>query len=420
MPAPSNPLNLTSFDSALKVYYTSDKVKNLVLKDNPFLAMVAKGTTFTGRNMPIPLTIGNPQGVAGDFAAAQANAVSSRTEAFTITRKHAYGVVNIDNETMEASASDKGAWFAARTNEIDGILLSVTRKIATDCYGTGTGLLGTVTAYTTGDTFFTLVDINDITNFSLGMRLTYSLTDGGAAGAGGATAMFVSALNYDLGRVTLSLTQGGAAAPISTTFTALTTGVTAFMYRFGANMITPGAMPLSGIRGWVPDSAPTSTLFNGLDRTPDPALGGLRFDASALSIEEGLQKAAHKCKQFGAKVDTVFMNPVPYGDLMISQAGKVVIENVVVKANIGFEAIVLQTPAGKVRIVSDANCPSTRAFMLKMDTWKLWSLGDAPKVLDSDGLRVLRNPTEDSVQVRTGYYAELACSAPGWNMNIRL
>lgn len=417
MPAPTNPLNLTSFDSALKTYYTSDKVKNLVLKDHPFLAMVAKNTTFTGRNMPIPLTIGNPQGVAGNFADAQTNAISSRTEAFTITRKHAYGVTVIDNETMDASANDRGAWFSARTNEIDGILQSVTNKLARDCYGTGTGLLGTV-VYTGNNTYFTLSDLNDITNFELGMRLTYSTTDGGAVGTGGGTAKYVVQIDIDTGRVYLSATQGGAAADIDDVWTAFATGV--FVYRHGANIMTASHAPITGIRGWVPDSAPTSTTFNGLDRTPSYALGGLRYDGSALSIEEALQKGAHQCARVGAKVDTCFVNPIVYGDLMISQAGKVVIDNVKVDANIGFDSIVLHTPAGKIRVVSDVDCPSTRAFMLKMNTWKLHSLGETPKILQSDGLRVLRSASADSVEVRCGYYAELACDAPGWNMNIKL
>ena len=55
-----------------------------------------------------------------------------------------------------------------------------------------------------------------------------------------------------------------------------------------------------------------------------------------------------------------------------------------------------------------------------MNVWKLYSLGKAPRILDSDGMRFLRDSNADSVEVRVGYYAQLGCRAPGWNCNINL
>ena len=58
--------------------------------------------------------------------------------------------------------------------------------------------------------------------------------------------------------------------------------------------------------------------------------------------------------------------------------------------------------------------------MLQMDVWKLYSLGKAPKILDSDGLKFLRDSTADSVEVRVGYYAQLGCRGPGYNVRVAL
>ena len=58
--------------------------------------------------------------------------------------------------------------------------------------------------------------------------------------------------------------------------------------------------------------------------------------------------------------------------------------------------------------------------MLTMNVWKLYSLGKAPKILDTDGLKMLRESTSDAVEVRVGYYAQLGCRAPGFNVNIQL
>ena len=58
--------------------------------------------------------------------------------------------------------------------------------------------------------------------------------------------------------------------------------------------------------------------------------------------------------------------------------------------------------------------------MLSMSFWKLYSLGKCPKILDSDGLRMLRESNADAVEVRVGYYAQLGCRAPGFNATIAL
>lgn len=51
-------LDLTSFASALKAHYTSDKVENMVYMDNPLLAIMPKYESFGGKNLPIPIIYG--------------------------------------------------------------------------------------------------------------------------------------------------------------------------------------------------------------------------------------------------------------------------------------------------------------------------------------------------------------------------
>lgn len=44
-------LDLTTFASALKQHYTSDKIENMVYPDNPTLALVSKMESFGGKNL---------------------------------------------------------------------------------------------------------------------------------------------------------------------------------------------------------------------------------------------------------------------------------------------------------------------------------------------------------------------------------
>lgn len=46
-------LDMSSFASALKVHYTSDRIQNMVYADNPLLAMIKKYEQFGGKNLPI-------------------------------------------------------------------------------------------------------------------------------------------------------------------------------------------------------------------------------------------------------------------------------------------------------------------------------------------------------------------------------
>ena len=66
-------LNMTTFASALKSPYTNDRIENMVYKDNPLLALVAKYENFGGVNLPIPIKYGVPQGRSADFLTAQGN-----------------------------------------------------------------------------------------------------------------------------------------------------------------------------------------------------------------------------------------------------------------------------------------------------------------------------------------------------------
>ena len=50
-----------------------------------------------------------------------------------------------------------------------------------------------------------------------------------------------------------------------------------------------------------------------------------------------------------------------------------------------------------------------------MDTWALYSMGDAIQVLSHDGQRMLRQNGYDGVEIRMGGYYQMGCRAPGYN-----
>ena len=65
-------LDMVSFEAALKEHYTDDRVKNLVYKNNPLLAVLPKMERFGGKNLPIPIQFGVPGSRSASFADALA------------------------------------------------------------------------------------------------------------------------------------------------------------------------------------------------------------------------------------------------------------------------------------------------------------------------------------------------------------
>lgn len=402
-------LDLTSFAAALKQHYTQDRVENMVYRDNPLLAMMKKYESFGGKNLPIPIIYGNPQGRSADFANAQSNKTNSQLKDFVLTRSKDYSLASIDNETLEASKGNANAFLEAATVEIDGAIQSITRSLAVAMYGTGSGSIGRIAASTTiASPTIQLSDVEDVTNFEVGQTLVLSTANGGGTVKAG-TAQIVG-VDRDAGTVTLNDDIDNLVA---------TAAVNDYIFVQGDY-----DAKIKGLEAWLPSTAPTSTPFFSVDRTSDSSrLAGIRVDGSALPIEEALVKAANRVAREGGRPDHVFMSFSKFNDLVNSLGSKVQYVQEQVKAGqgyVGFQTIMIYGPRGTIKVIPDQNCPSDRAFMLQMDVWKLYSLGKCPRILDTDGLKMLRESNADAVEIRVGYYAQLGCKAPGFNANIKL
>ena len=369
----------------------------MVYKDNPFLAMIAKYEDFGGENLKLPIKYGIPQGRSATFADAQANKTNTQLKAFLLTRVSDYSLASIANETIEASKGNANAFMEAATVEIDGAIESATRSLAISLFGDGSGQIGVVgslaTTTASNDTI-TLATIDDITNFEVGMQLNFGTAT---------TNKEISTINRDTGVILVNAASGAT--------------TTEAIYVDGDK-----DNKLKGLGAWLPATAPsTGDSFFGVDRSADASrLGGIRFDGSSLPLEEALIGAAARVAREGGKPDVCFMNYSNFADLEKALGSKVSYVDVKVSPEIGFRGVLIHGPRGPIKVVPDQNCPKDVAYMLQMDVWKLYSLGKAPKILDSDGLKFLRDSSADSVEVRVGYYAQLGCRGPGYNVRIAL
>lgn len=242
----------------------------------------------------------NPQGTSAAFATAQANKTNSQLKDFVLTRRSFYSLASISNEVLEASKGNSNAFMEAATTEIDGAIQSATRQLAIALYGTGSGSIGQVANSSFATPTLQLSNVEDVTNFEVGMKLQTSASNGGGSVRAGT--LTIIGVDRDAGTVTMSGNLSAGIAAIAQNDYIVVEG------NYDALV--------SGVRAWVPDSAPTSSPFFGVDRTADSTrLGGIRFDGSAMPIEEALIAAASRVAREGGKPTHCFMNYTEYADL---------------------------------------------------------------------------------------------------------
>ena len=420
LPGPSPVLNQTggpsfSFDlgaanAALKELYDDQKIANLVYKNNPFLAMVPKMEEFGGKYMPIPLIINTSQGRSGTFANAQSQQTAATVESFALTRTQNYSIAQIDNQTMLASKTDKMAFINGATVVIDGAIRALTNSLATQIFRDGTGAIGTISAASTLGTVV-LTNASDVVNFEVNMTIeARDPLNPATPKAGGP--IYITAVNRSTGTLQVSTSMGTYVAPSAW---AATVGDT-------LNVIGDYNVALKGLAAWVPQNTPTSASFFSVDRSTDPTrLAGVRYDGSQQSIEEALIDASLLVAREGGLPDVCITNYASYAALEKSLGAKAQYISFDGPAKLYYPGILINGAAGQIKVFPDRSCPAKTAFLLQMDTWKLYSLGPAPHIAKyADGLEMLRVYNSDAAELRVVSYAQLGCNAPGFNANVKL
>ena len=406
--------NLTTLNALLKTLYPQSDITKMFYENAPFLAMVPKAKDFKGNVAQIALRYSTTQGRSQDFATAQNNATAAAYAKWLLTRAHDYSIFNIDNETLLA-AKDKGAIVEGLETEVDAAMDAIKRALQIDLYGNAGGSRGYGNgAWVVTGTVITLGRIQDIVNFEANMVLQAATTDG-TSGAIKKGTVTVLGVDRDLGTITLTAAANAGIATIANTD-----------FLFQAGDFLSAKSKIMGLGGWIPATAPiTGDNFFGLDRSVDPyRLAGVRFTANnslaGQAIEESLQRAATRIAREGGRPTHAFLNNDDYLALQLSLGSRLAYTEATTDVGVGFKGIEVAAGSVMLKCFADPNCPQGTCFVLQLDTWKLWSLGECPMFLGEagDGLRMLRNPTTDSFQGRIGYYAQLYCTAPGYNGRI--
>jgi hypothetical protein len=395
-------LDTSSASAVLKQYYSNQRVIQLTYEDAPLYAMIKKVKDFAGLNYPLPMRVTNPQGRSNTFANAQAQKVPSNFKTFTLSRASDYSLASISTEAILASETDPGAFLKLATAEIDGALESLKRSLQWALYGDGSGALAAIASVSSANPeVLTLSNVEDVVRFEIGQLIEARNGATTRVFATGRATASVTAVDRDLGTVTLDVDNSGNTDTIVAGDT--------------VNVVGDYNKKLTGLAGWIPASAPSATPFFGVDRSIDPTrLAGVRIASTGKPLDEALIDGARRSGREGGNPDKVFMSYAKYADLEKTLGSKIRYGETTV-AGITFKTIELPGPKGTMQIIPDKDCPDNRIYGLKMDTWALYSLKEPVMIVDLDGNKMLREGAADAFEVRCASYSQMGCNHPGAN-----
>lgn len=397
--------------AALKVLYPEGELPKSINEMFVLHKELKKDTNFVGELAYVPIQNANPQGSSADFDEAQANIYQGNYVRMALTRVKHFGIARVTGEAAEAAVKSEGALVDLWDNETRGIATTEMSTLATYLYGSGDGVLGEISSGV-GGAVLTMASGTNMNYFELNMTVKGVSARGLSPTV---RALKARVTGIDRRNRTLTTTDGGGVW--STAITSLQVGD--FLVRAG-DQASSTATVITGLDEYVKGTASPGTVF-GLNRDSDPVrLAGQSIDYAGWAKEDAIVDASAQGGTQGIGYATVaVMNNLEVADMKKSLSSKLVFNRPGSgEGKYGFSGLAIEGEDGPIRVLADPYCPRNKAFLLKKDTFSLFSLKAAPHLAKYDGIEFLRRPDADAYEVRFAFYGNLKCKNPGPNVKL--
>lgn len=364
----------------------------------PAFDEIGKDETWTGDDNALALQGEDPQGVGTTVANAQAAGEQGLYVRFTINRKEYFALARIKGQALRA-AKGEGAVVDLWQNECDGIERTFLKQMEVILFGTGNGVLATVSTGAAG-TAWTLSVAEDVNALAIGMKVKL-VSDTTLAPTTRVTIVTITALNRSAGTVTVSGAVVGGTNGDS-------------IVRSGDEAIAGAAAVMTGWRQWLIGGT-TPGILAGLQRNPDPVryasqaldMTGLPMAEAIIDLESliTIQGKTPKKKLVCNPRDMRQVKKTMFGKAMITAGNGG-------STTIGFNGAKWAGDGGEIDVLQSPFCPKGNVFLKDMSTFKLYSAGPAPMLLDFDKLNMIRMASDDAYETRFGVYGEFGDRSP--------
>ncbi len=418
-------------DALLKEYYTSDKLEIDLFEDNVFIGMVPKDESVEGREYVSAVVYGASQARSADFATALAMSalVSESVANFKVPYVSNHAIARISADLISQARTSEGAFMDAVTLIGDDVESNMMLDVAISAYRTSDGARGNISAGTTvASSTLTLANPLDILNFEIGMQLDLAAAQSSGnprAYGSGSHGLYVVAVNYDTYSLTVGTTPatGGTPCNITDAVNGIPTASATSNTTYGDYIYVTGDRnaKMHGILDWIPYGGPTSALYCGLDRTPNPTrLAGRWMDGTTgANIASVLEDGIAQLTSTGGRPTHCFVTPKKFADFSKELGAKAqMVEVKSTNANVGYTGIEVAGTKGKVVVLPDRSVPSNRMLLLRLSSWEMISSGKIASIWQEDGKVWLRSYNAAGMEMRFYGQGNLRCKSPRDNMTI--
>lgn len=399
----------------------------LVSTNRPFLAMVPKGDSATGSTAASGGPIGpqtgivhawnysNPQGVSQTYGVALNNQDSLTTGVqFIVQLSQFFKFLRFNAKELKMSQNNMAAYVSSKKLNFDAAYNQIGLELDLACHRAGNGIIGTVTNVS-GSTV-TVAVTTSLQQWQKGMKImscsTFPLDGSVPTDGGGRATVLQVAQAYSTTGYTLQLVLDNA-----TNFDSSTNKYIALQGNALGFSATNTEGSFIGMGNWVPisDPATNDSFLSVVNRYNDVMrLSGVRVNANGRTYREAIQEAAAVSMSLDGRPDVVLMNPIDWQkcNMELQQQARYETFNI---GTMAFDSLVIQGPAGKMRLMSDPNQDVGTVRVNTLDTWKLWHMGDLVHIADEDGLTLRKDNGADAFQLEIRSWPQLVCFDPRAN-----
>jgi hypothetical protein len=391
------------YTAYFKEWYPGTVAQILVNTDRPLLGILNKNTNVRGEAYPKPVRYTNTAGRSASYPTAHANQTPAKRVQWLNTHADNYSKATVYNKTIELSLASEGAFRQALTDEVDAAYGAFADDLHYELFGNGTGARATVAGVAsnvltlgTGEAYF----------FEEGMVLQES-QDGGSTLFNSGEEQVVTAVDYDNDKITLDADWSTASGAGDLIYVSGDFGIKA-----------------NGLQSWLPTYAgivagggSVANSFLTVDRSKSGRLCGVAGTAgttSGLEVTEALVNSAATGQRLGARPNVYLLHPDDRARLALEteQRGRYA-KVYSSEGNISYSALMIETGAGSIPVMSDPAAPLDQAYGLDMRNWELFSAGALPSMFDKDGNFYHREETLDTIAFYVYGFYNLQTQAPG-------
>lgn len=418
--------DLTAAANSLKVIYTDDELLLMIMKDHPFFAAIKKTNSFEGKTLDMDVQHGFTQSAGPTIGVAESTASTATDAAFSVTRKQYYATGKIDREVILASRSKKGSFTRKLKQAMDNAVDSLTLFLVWCLWSNGGGSYGKLSGVGVAsgllNTQVQLANPHLANWIEKDMQMQFSVNSGAGGvttvkqAGGGAEASAATGITLTVASVVrrTGIITFTAAVPVA----AGEVAVNDYLFR----RQTKG-LCLTGVRGWNPmnDTDAATALFGATRSVDIERLSGLRYLTVEGTYSQTILAACSYAKNLGAKLKTIYMNPVSITKLSEVERSKTVREEIG-DLGIGFDVIKFSTAVGTLDLLSEPAVPPGWAYITNPEDWELAFLGEENKPVEffeEDGL-LSRVSGSDQYEFRLGGYGNFVMHKPGNGMWVKL